>query len=193
MDLHRQAAVAGLGLGMKMIIRSPRFAFGRGILLIGLVLGLGAVLPASGAAFVWPAPAREARPWTYWWWMGSAVDPTNLAEVKMATWLFGNVCAGLQLPSSAQNQNAWTVAQGGTYTPTGAPGSWGGHCVPIMGVSPITMSCITWGARLKMSHNFFHDYCDEAYVVLSPDWIEKSGLAKSGFDLATLKADLLTL
>jgi hypothetical protein len=21
---------------------------------------------------------REARPWAYWWWMASAVDPTNL-------------------------------------------------------------------------------------------------------------------
>jgi hypothetical protein len=28
----------------------------------------------------WPPPAREQRPWTYWWWMGSAVDTTNLTR-----------------------------------------------------------------------------------------------------------------
>jgi len=26
----------------------------------------------------WPTPARENRPWTRWWWLGSAVDETNL-------------------------------------------------------------------------------------------------------------------
>lgn len=28
----------------------------------------------------WPASTREQRPWAYWWWMGSAVDPTNLTR-----------------------------------------------------------------------------------------------------------------
>ncbi|MGA4579512.1 glycosyl hydrolase [Limisphaera sp. VF-2] len=29
---------------------------------------------------VWPPITRQARPWTYWWWMGSAVDRTNLVR-----------------------------------------------------------------------------------------------------------------
>ena len=28
----------------------------------------------------WPAIGREQRPWAYWWWMGSAVDKTNLTR-----------------------------------------------------------------------------------------------------------------
>src|SRR5262249_10155801 len=28
----------------------------------------------------WPALSRETRPWAYWWWMGSAVDKTNLTR-----------------------------------------------------------------------------------------------------------------
>lgn len=28
----------------------------------------------------WPAITREARPGAYWWWLGSAVDPTNLTR-----------------------------------------------------------------------------------------------------------------
>jgi len=41
---------------------------------------------------------------------------------------------------------------------------------------------MTWG--------FLDTYCDEAYAVLSQDWIEKSGLAPSNFDLTALQADL---
>jgi hypothetical protein len=26
----------------------------------------------------WPAATRDARPGAYWWWLGSAVDRTNL-------------------------------------------------------------------------------------------------------------------
>ena len=28
----------------------------------------------------WPIAAREAKPWTYWWWMASAVDPVNITH-----------------------------------------------------------------------------------------------------------------
>ena len=28
----------------------------------------------------WPAPVNENRPWTRWWWLGSAVDETNLTR-----------------------------------------------------------------------------------------------------------------
>jgi hypothetical protein len=30
---------------------------------------------------VWPVPTRENRPWTRWWWLGSAVDKTNLTRL----------------------------------------------------------------------------------------------------------------
>jgi len=30
--------------------------------------------------FSWPAITKEARPWTYWWWLGSAVDKENLTR-----------------------------------------------------------------------------------------------------------------
>jgi hypothetical protein len=31
--------------------------------------------------FQWPTPTRESRPWTRWWWLGSAVDKTNLTRL----------------------------------------------------------------------------------------------------------------
>ncbi len=30
------------------------------------------------SALTWPAQSMATRPWAYWWWLGSAVDPENL-------------------------------------------------------------------------------------------------------------------
>jgi len=52
----------------------------------GLMLGVFFVLSlhlssaAPTAALSWPSLTRESRPWCYWWWMGSAVDKTNLTR-----------------------------------------------------------------------------------------------------------------
>lgn len=119
------------------------------------------------------------------------VDPTNPTEVQQAIYLFGNMFTGVQLPVSAQDADDWTVPDGGIYGSTGQPGSWGGHCIPTCASSPITKTVVTWGSRLKMSDNFLLDYCDEAYAVLSLDWIESS--APNGFNLAQLQADLAAL
>ena len=32
------------------------------------------------ADLAWPPVVREAKPWTYWWWMASPVDPANLTH-----------------------------------------------------------------------------------------------------------------
>ncbi len=35
---------------------------------------------ADADALAWPTAAREAKPWTYWWWMASAVDAVNITH-----------------------------------------------------------------------------------------------------------------
>ena len=122
-----------------------------------------------------------------------SINPGDLRAIAQAIYLFGNIYVGVQLPISAQGRNAWTVRKGGIYTPYGQPGSWGGHCIMIPALSPITLTCVTWGMTLKMSHNFFKDYCDEAYVCLSQDWITKDNKSPSGFDVTTLQQDLAAL
>jgi len=54
---------------------------------MGAMIAIGLTLTAAFAAettrppvLAWPAITREHRPWAYWWWMGSAVDETNIVK-----------------------------------------------------------------------------------------------------------------
>jgi len=120
------------------------------------------------------------------------VNPQNDNEVKLAIELFGNLYIGVQLPVSVQGSDKWTVPNEGFHG-AGQPGSWGGHAIPLMAYSPETLTCITWGERLKMSWNFFRGYCDEAYAVISSDWIEKNGLSPSFLNMVQLQQDLVAV
>ncbi len=57
---------------------------------LAILFALHAALFAQSAAFSWPAETRESRPWSYWWWPGSAVDQSNLTRelevLKAAGW-----------------------------------------------------------------------------------------------------------
>jgi len=59
-------------------VRAPR--------VVGLVLGLvvsTARAPLGAASpdpLAWPVATRESRPWTRWWWLGSAVDEAGLTR-----------------------------------------------------------------------------------------------------------------
>ena len=95
---------------------------------------------------------------------------------------------------------AWALAPeasaNGSSTNAGnnfTPGSWGGHAVPILAYDSDTLTCITWGAKKRMTWEFFARYCDESYAPLSPDWLNAHGTDPAGLDLAQLRADLAQL
>lgn len=74
-----------------------------------------------------------------------------------------------------------------------APGSWGGHAVPVLAYDSSGLTCITWGAKKRMTWDFFAQYCDEAYAPLSPDWLNAQGKDPQGLDVNALEADLSEL
>ena len=42
--------------------------------------GITVAAPADDSPLAWPEITSQDRPWTWWWWHGSAVDKTNLAR-----------------------------------------------------------------------------------------------------------------
>jgi len=63
--------------------------------------------------------------------------------------------------------------------------------VPVVAYDERGLTCVTWGTLKRMTWTFWDAYCDEAYAVLSKDWInQSSGQAPNRFDLAALQEDL---
>ena len=48
---------------------------------------------------------------------------------------------------------------------------------------------MTWGKLLRMSWNFWETYVDEAYAIVSQDYLAR-GVNPNGFNLAELQSDL---
>lgn len=131
-----------------------------------------------------------------------SVNPRHHMEVKSAIELFGNCYVGIGLPITAQDPIVdtggyplWSVKKDPSDpSGNGQPWSWGGHCVPLVGYGENAKGAgtrlITWGQIYDMSWGFFDLYCDEAWAVVSQDWIDTAGKSVSGFDLTTLLADL---
>ena len=114
----------------------------------------------------------------------SVADP---ALVRTAAYLFGGLYIGLALPLTAQEQDVWDWTH--TLTGRARPGSWGGHAVDVVGYSQDGLTVVTWGRLKQMTWSFWQRYCDEAYCILSGDFLERDK-APNGFDLNALRADL---
>lgn len=116
------------------------------------------------------------------------VDPTQPEWVRYAINEFGGAYIGLALPRSAQAQvsvgGPWDVVSDAPQRLTAA-GSWGGHAVNLVGYDADGFTCVTWGDTQYMTNEFFDEYCDEAYAVVSPLWTVPHGL-----DIASLAADM---
>jgi hypothetical protein len=118
----------------------------------------------------------------------AGLEPKNHNHVQEAVYLFAGCYIGLSLPVSAQTQKVWSVPPGGA-TGKGAPGSWGGHAVPVVAYNTTGVTVVTWGALKRMTWGFWDAYCEESYAIISPDFIKK-GTTPLGFDLAALQVDL---
>lgn len=120
----------------------------------------------------------------------TALEPRNYQHIMQSVWLFGGAYIGVALPLSAQTQHlVWSVPSNGPHG-RGTPGSWGGHAVPVLGYNSQVLMFVSWGQVMYMTWQFWKYYCDEAYAVLSQDWLKSNKLAPSGFDFTTLQQDL---
>ena len=120
----------------------------------------------------------------------ASVNPLNLAHVKTAIEYFGGLYIALQLPLSAQNQPIWDVTGWGTGG-QGTPDSWGGHGVFMPAYDQNGFKVMTWSENQALTDAFQQTYNDEAYVIITTDFINKSTQATpDGINLPLLQQDL---
>ncbi|HTC22546.1 MAG TPA: hypothetical protein VK859_16945 [bacterium] len=126
------------------------------------------------------------------------LEPQNQNQAMDSVYFFGACYIGLALPNFAVAPNTdflatpWVVPPQGA-TGDAAPNQNNGHCVPAVGYDQRNLYVVTWGALKSMSWQFYTTYMEEAFAVLSPDFLTGQKSAPNGFDLAALQADLQAL
>src|SRR5438045_3785270 len=50
-------------------------------LLLSIVLASTPMAATTTQSIDWPQPTMQSRPWTRWWWLGSAVDEKTLTQL----------------------------------------------------------------------------------------------------------------
>lgn len=122
----------------------------------------------------------------------ASVDVATKGLLEAACWLFGGLYIGVALPAGAERMNGvWSLPTRHTG-PAWEPGSWGGHAVNVIGYDRYGVTLITWGEKWRMTWGFWRAYVDEAWAIISNDWLT-GGHTLAGFDAAQLAADLAAI
>lgn len=121
----------------------------------------------------------------------AAVNVADWDEIRTAIDLFGAVDIGFNFPATAMDQfNAgqpWSVVAGSQIE--------GGHSVNVGAYDEAsqTLTCVTWGQRQVMTEAFWTQYVDEAWVVVTKDWVSANGTDPQGLSLYLLGQDFQDL
>jgi len=133
-------------------------------------------------------PSHRVQAWV-------SVNANDIAEVKAAIWLFGNVYIGASMP------DAWVdpmpSASGFVWEAAGPPVDENGHCFCALGYSPNgNLKISTWGMIGDITSAALAKYAvktagGECYSILSADWLSTaSARAPNGFDALQLSSDI---
>ncbi len=127
----------------------------------------------------------------------ATIEPGNNTEVQACIYLLGGCYIGIQLPITANAQvehnGNWSLVPGYKTNPDAAPGSWGGHALPLIGFTKTSLTTITWGIPMTMSWAFYNFYSDEAFAPLSLEWVGSDMVAPNHMNLAQLQSDMKAL
>ncbi len=115
------------------------------------------------------------------------VNVQDRAEMKAALNIFGSVYLGAQMPESAMQQTdagqPWSVVPGSPIE--------GGHCFVVQrwddSAAPLTV--VTWGQLQRVTDGWWEANGDEAWVIITQDWLNAKGKSVTGLDLAQLGDD----
>lgn len=116
----------------------------------------------------------------------AAVNPKNPDELRACVYWFGMSYLGVNLQQAQESQTTWDHVPGAPYV--------GGHCVILVAMDSLgNGKVVSWGRVYDVTWAFLVAQCEEAWAVLSPDWMGKDSHAPNGLDLPSLKADLAKL
>jgi len=117
------------------------------------------------------------------------VDPRNINDIKQTIFNFGVCYIGFDVPDNLmENGNPpklWNNISSSKID--------GGHAVILVGYDEIGFTVISWGSVYKMSYDFFLKYTDEAYAILSKDWLKNTGISPLGLTTEQLESLMKTL
>ncbi len=120
----------------------------------------------------------------------AVIDPGDIESISRAIYTFGCVYAGVELPTTADDE----FGAGQDFSNlSAAPGSAGGHCWPLVGVTPQGLLCVTWGKLKMMTWAWWMKYGSECYAVLRREWIGAQGLSPSRLTMTQLDAKLTSI
>lgn len=109
------------------------------------------------------------------------INPKDEAELREAIAICGTVDFGAAIPASYDQINpgdSWLANQGD-------PDS--GHCFfSAKYLDSIIMD--SWGFQVPMPPDAVAQYVDEAFAIISPDWVQKTGLSPGGNSIAQIEA-----
>lgn len=118
------------------------------------------------------------------------VDVSNMDEVKAALNTFGSLHIGINFPGSAMDQfnngEAWDYVPGSQIE--------GGHAIHggVYG-GGVDWRIVTWGEVHEMTQAFWDHYVEEAWIVITPEWLNAQGTSPTGLDLHALGDELSKL
>ena len=116
-------------------------------------------------------------------------DVSNFDQLRQAIYECGNVYIGVNLPQ------AWEqCVPGDTLDAVGSPVA-GGHAGILCGYDKAakTFDLVWWGMKLKVTEAGLTQALEEAYPVVSADWIEKTGLSPQGKSVVQIQKDMTTI
>jgi hypothetical protein len=119
------------------------------------------------------------------------VDVNDREELRKALQVFGHVYLGMDFPRSAMDQfnkgERWSIVNGSPID--------GGHAINAQyyDESDDTWKIVTWGTLHDVDQEFFDQYFEEAWVVITPEWLDAAGKSPEGIDLAGLGQEFANL
>lgn len=111
----------------------------------------------------------------------ASLDVSSLAQMRYAAFTFGGLYLGINCPEKCQSDTTnWNFEAGLPID--------GGHCIVQLGQGADGGHVDSWGMNIPVSNSFILGYVDEAYIVVTEDWLGAQGNSPSGLDLDGLLA-----